>query len=68
MKKLTVRHWYGRNDIISQKTGLNDREVFEEYDLMSMIQICFDNKYNVSLINAEETIVFFISDRLFGQR
>lgn len=68
MKKLTVRHWYGKNDIISQKTGLNDREVFEEYDLMSMIQSCFDNKYNVSLINTEETIVFFISDRLFGQR
>lgn len=68
MKKLTVRHWYGKDDIISQKTGLNDKEVFEEYDLMSMIQTCFDNKYNVSLINTEETIVFFISDRLFGQR
>lgn len=68
MKKLTVRHWYGKDDIISQKTGLNDKEVFEEYDLMSMIQTCFDNKYNVSLINTEETIVFFISDKLFGQR
>ena len=66
-KKLVIYYWWGKDASLEEQTGFKNNDVYSDYDLLKMIQTCFDAGCNVMLLNKDEQLNFCISNRNFGQ-